>query len=89
MFNFEELASLAKTDPQKFEERRRQLINEEILKAPAEHRETLIHLQRDLDTKRSELGGAKFLTYCMTQINNNLEDLEDQFRCMQVIVSRQ
>lgn len=87
MFNFDELAALAKSDPQAFEDRRQQLIADEILKAPADQQSKLLVLQRELDETRSRIGGERFLKYCMHRIKDNLDDLDDQFRCVQAIVA--
>lgn len=69
MFNFDEMTTLAKTDPQAFEARRTQLIADEIAKAPQEQREKLVSLQRELDEVRSKLSGESFLQYCMHESN--------------------
>lgn len=88
MFNFDELATLAKSDPQAFEARRQQLIADEILKAPADQQQKLLVLQRELDETRSRIGGERFLNYCWNRISDNLDDLDDQFRCIQTLIRR-
>ena len=87
-FDFDEFARLAKTDPEMFELRRRQILNSEILKAPVGQQEKLLRFQKQLDDRRASTDGQSFINYCMKQVSQNLEDLEDQWRCIQAIATR-
>lgn len=87
-FNFDELSKLAKTDPEMFELRRNQLIQTEISKAPEHLQEGLLRMQKQLDQTRASTDSFSFIKYCMTQVSENLENLEDQWRCIRAIANR-
>ena len=48
-FNFDEWAELYKSDPEEFENKRRELLEAEIMKAPIEHRNDLRVIQLECD----------------------------------------
>ena len=48
-FNFDEWAELYKTSPEEFENKRREFLEAEIMKAPIEHRNKLLALQLECD----------------------------------------
>lgn len=85
-FDFDELSRLAKADPEMFELTRQQLIHAEIAKAPEAHQRGL--LQRELDAKRKTMDSAQFINHCMSRVNENLENLEDQWRCVRAIAAK-
>ena len=87
-FDFDELSRLAKIDPEMFELRRQELIHSEILKAPESHQGKLLTLQKMLDQKRKTFDSFEFIHYCAMKINENLEDIDDQWRCIQAIATR-
>ena len=87
-FNFDELSKLAKTDPEMFELRRNQLIQTEISKAPEHLQEGLLRMQKQLDQTRASTDSFSFIKYCMTQVSENLENLEDQWRCIKVTAEK-
>jgi hypothetical protein len=66
-FNFDEWADLYRSNPIEFERRRKQLIEEEIAKAPAEHRPMLRVLQFECDVLRESLEPLE-ATSAMTQM---------------------
>lgn len=88
-FDFDELSRLAKDDPEMFELTRQQLIHAEIAKAPEERQRALLELQRELDAKRKTMDSAQFINHCMSRVNENLENLEDQWRCVQALAEKQ
>ena len=87
-FDFDELCRLAKEDPEMFELTRQQLIHAEIAKAPESHQKALLELQRELDAKRKTMDSAQFINHCMSRVNENLENLEDQWRCVRAIAAK-
>ncbi len=53
-FNFEEWMNLAKSDPEEFEKRRKEMINNLICSAPAERQQRLRGLQWRIDMERKK-----------------------------------
>ena len=53
MINFDEWAELARSNPEEFERRRKELLDEEIRKSPEENKSALLSLQVQCDAIRS------------------------------------
>lgn len=70
--NFDEMVELHQRDPEMFERRRKELINDAIDRCSGPQQEALRKLQTELDEVR-ELSPDKFLQICFTLIADGLE----------------
>ncbi len=90
-FNFDEWAELYRTDPEAYERRRSEYLNEYIMNAPVENRNDLRMLQLEVDTIRNMyppdealkiimemlVERLKTLKTTLTQARQYLEDLDE------------
>ena len=76
-FSFDDWAKLAKTSPEDFERKRREVINAEILKAPVDQRNKLRLLQMEVDAVRegkTPLAATVAISVMMQQKVGELKD---------------
>lgn len=88
-YDFDELSRLAKSDPEMFELRRQQIIMGEISKAPPEQQEKLLRFQKGLDEVRATTDSKGFIKHCMEKVVENLDDLQDQWNCINALANKQ
>ena len=86
-FDFNRLASLAKT-PDEFEKERSRLIDDALSKIPEPQREKCIALQKDIDEARARLSSEQFMAFLMMKLQENLADMNDQFASIQALVEK-
>jgi hypothetical protein len=75
-FSFDEWAKLYETDPVEFERRRKDLLEQQILKAPIENRNGLRLLQMECDAIRNTHGPMESAAIITTMASEKLKELK-------------
>jgi hypothetical protein len=76
-FNFEEWASLAKNYPEEFERKRKELLEQEIAKAPPTYRTGLRVLQMECDAYHNDMEPLDAVGKITEMMSDKLEELKD------------
>ena len=76
-FNFDEWANLAKNFPEEFEQKRKEVLEKEIMKAPIKNRESLRMLQMECDAYHFNMTPLAALGKIGAMMHGKLEDLKD------------
>lgn len=78
-FNFDEWANLAKNFPEEFEQKRKEVLEKEIMKAPLERRNKLRMLQMECDAYHNNMTPLAALAEITKLMHGRLEMLKDEF----------
>ena len=76
-FNFDEWANLAKNFPEEFEQKRKEVLEKEIMKAPIKNRENLRMLQMECDAYHFGMEPLAALGKIGSLMHSKLEELKD------------
>ncbi len=74
-FNFDEWANLAKNFPEEFEKKRKEVLEQEIMKAPIKHRDSLRILQMECDAYHNNMTPLAALTEIGKMMYNKVDEL--------------
>jgi hypothetical protein len=77
-FNFDEWANLAKNFPEEFEQKRKDVLEKEIMKAPLERRNKLRMLQMECDAYHFNMTPLAALGKIGGMMHSKLEELKDE-----------
>jgi hypothetical protein len=78
-FNFDKWANLAKNFPEEFEQKRKDVLEKEIMKAPLERRNKLRMLQMECDAYHFNMAPLAALGEITKLMHGRLEMLKDEF----------
>ena len=78
-FNFDEWANLAKNFPEEFEQKRKEALEKEIMKAPLEKRNALRMLQMECDAYHNNMKPLEALGEISKMMHSKLEELKDGY----------
>ena len=77
-FNFDEWANLAKNFPEEFEQKRKEVLEKEIMKAPIKNRENLRMLQMECDAYHFGMEPLAALGKIGTMMHEKLQELHTE-----------
>jgi hypothetical protein len=78
-FNFDEWANLAKNFPEEFEQKRKEVLEKEIMKAPLERRNKLRMLQMECDAYHHNMQPLAALGEITKMMHGKLEEMRDGY----------
>ena len=76
-FNFDEWANLAKNFPEEFEQKRKEVLEKEIMKAPVKCRESLRMLQMECDAYHFGMEPVEAMAKIGMMMYNKVDELRD------------
>jgi uncharacterized glyoxalase superfamily protein PhnB len=76
-FNFDEWANLAKNFPEEFEQKRKEVLEKEIMKAPLEKRNALRVLQMQCDAYHFGMEPVEAMAKIGMMMYNKVDELRD------------
>lgn len=86
-FNFDEWANLAKNFPEEFEKKRKEVLEQEIMKAPIKHRDSLRILQMECDAYHNNMTPLEALTEIGKMMYNKVDELREAHIEVAIIAS--